>query len=149
MLTSAARVTSRSFGRLLDRLDRDFGDVLPDADGVLRLRSGDTGPEVEDWQNNLAALGFAVGVSTTFDAATLAATTSFQSSRGLTPSGVVDDATRQRMADELDTRELPKSGTVAPVSLDPVLIGGRFPWWGWLAVPIIGAAVLAKRRKKK
>ncbi len=131
----------------------DFGDVVPDADGILRLRKGDTAPEVEDWQNNLIRMGFDVGITGNFDDATLAATVAFQKTHRLTANGIVEDATRGAMADELDKLELPKPAGVnteappPPITFDPVEVKGRFPSLWWLLLPI-GAALAWKKRKR-
>lgn len=56
------------------------------------IRLGSTGEDVKRWQDLLNGAGYRVQVTSTFDAATDAATRSWQASRGLTADGVVGQA---------------------------------------------------------
>lgn len=145
MLTSSARAGHL---RHLGGFD-GFGDLKADSDGVLRLRKGDEGPEVADWQANLLRLGFAVNLTGTFDSPTIDATVQVQSKHGQKETGVVDDDTRSAVADDLDKLDLPHSTPVsAPVlQMDPVQVSGGFPSWMWLAGAVAAALVWKKRRK--
>lgn len=127
---------------------RRFGDVSPDNDGELRLRTGDIAPEVEDWQSNLKLAGYAVNVTGKFDTQTASATVQFKSAHGLPATEVVDDATRTAMADLLDAGAGP-SRPVGPV-LRPAAVdisGRSIPAWVLAAIPIFGW--LMKRKKRK
>jgi peptidoglycan hydrolase-like protein with peptidoglycan-binding domain len=63
--------------------------LIGDTPAYRALRPGDHGPDVEQLQRNLTALGRQVAVSGTFDAATQAAVVAWQSGRGVPTSGVV------------------------------------------------------------
>lgn len=54
---------------------------------------GNTGADVQAWQDRLMHLGFTVPTSGTFDVATVAETKTFQSAQGLDPTGLVDEPT--------------------------------------------------------
>src|SRR4051812_18371458 len=62
------------------------------------LGPGDAGDEVVLLQRALAALGYAVESSETFDDATVQALLAFQLDNGLSQSGVYDDETYHAMA---------------------------------------------------
>ncbi|MGH7744071.1 MAG: peptidoglycan-binding domain-containing protein [Candidatus Dormibacteria bacterium] len=51
------------------------------------------GADVQSWQDRLSHLGYTIPTSGTFDSASVQETKIFQSAQGLSPSGLVDEAT--------------------------------------------------------
>ena len=130
-----------------------------DPDGEYRLRVGDVGPDVEDWQQQLnlwsaaAKAGVYVAVTGSFDYLTASATMQFQEAAGssgfyVEPTGVRDDKTASAMAFILDELDAPNSSK-PPVVMDPLDIKGKregFPW-GWAL--FFGAIALAGGGSKR
>lgn len=157
-LRSWSKAGGREFKGLVRRREREWamiarGDYGPE--GVIRaegtpgmLRIGSTGPEVEDVNGDLIALGFEVEKGDRFTPKTYAAVLAFQKAHPqLASDGIVGPATRAALNRESDAkRKITNAATSTggtggtTVAVDQ-LAGGWLPVWAYvvIGVAIVGA----------
>lgn len=82
------------------------------------LGRGDSGADVREWQEALAAVGLDVAVDGDFGPATEAATRRFQDSVAITVDGLVGPATRAAMAARLGDTQVAGEGLTEPSGVD-------------------------------